>query len=714
MSSGHGCGLAVAAVPIATRSDDTEMANSKRKTALDGPGLRTLTPGAGPAVLTALADAQSTHRLEVSCLVNTAHATSTMTDVSRLLFDEGADVIEADALLDGDYMSMFYLLKPSACGPRSWKALLSKVNATVPAVSSDAAPHKACTCQVHNVSVEAESESICLRTVWDALHDRGLQVLSCSMQSHRSRVEASTADPCGSAFTSPPAPKSARAGAGSDMSFLVMDLLQQLSGAERQTAVAESVVNACRLRDATSCSVGITESTSNARTASQRLSSGHCFCQQRRQPSGLSAMLYPESYLEPRADGRKRFIPADRDENTEPAAVELFVDDTICKTSTCIEIECRNRKGLMFDVLRTASAAGLRVMQARGSLTPQGQATLQLFLVDHQQQPIADHSLLRAVLHQLRSAVAQPLSIAVVPSNEGMLDVLVITPLDAGRRGRPCVARDVADVLSAQPLRIDTVFVGAVGDCADQGGLPGDVLHEMMSCLQFPQLQRHDRDPLMLSWIEEVNNRLLVYTPRITDSPLLSPCANEGAGKDAAAHASACRSGSAGAGPARAPSGPPAAPSCDARSAESEEPGTVPMLHDLEQHFCSAFLDDDFIPGGERAAPSPAQRPVPPEPAANGAAAADSARSLRDAAPVGREGGRRLGLGKQESNLETGLSFFGPATADSHIPEELGQMMEMHHFIVAGDERQVGSGCSSLAALRSQLLDKLLGVPALR
>lgn len=87
-------------------------------------------------------------RLEVSCLVRMAHASSMMTDVSRLLFDEGAEIIEADTLLDGDYVSMFYVLRSSACGPRCWKTLLSKIDASASAASRDVAPPQPCTCQV--------------------------------------------------------------------------------------------------------------------------------------------------------------------------------------------------------------------------------------------------------------------------------------------------------------------------------------------------------------------------------------------------------------------------------------------------------------------------------------------------------------------------------------------------------------------------------------
>lgn len=79
--------------------------------------------------------------------------------------------------------------------------------------------------------------------------------------------------------------------------------------------------------------------------------------------------------------------------------------------------------------------------------------------------------------------------VQVMPSEAGVLDVLVVTPMDSGQRGRPRVARDVTAVLASEPLRIDAAFIGAVGDCADQGRVPGDVLHEMMSSLQLPHMQ---------------------------------------------------------------------------------------------------------------------------------------------------------------------------------------------------------------------------------
>lgn len=87
-------------------------------------------------------------RLEVSCLVRLSKASGMITDVSRLLFQEGVDVVQADTLLDGEYVSMFYELTPTSCGPRSWQALLSKVNDAVFAAGYDVAYPQSCTCQV--------------------------------------------------------------------------------------------------------------------------------------------------------------------------------------------------------------------------------------------------------------------------------------------------------------------------------------------------------------------------------------------------------------------------------------------------------------------------------------------------------------------------------------------------------------------------------------
>lgn len=213
-------------------------------------------------------------------------------------------------------------------------------------------------------------------------------------------------------------------------------------------------------------------------------------------------------------------------------------------------------------------------------------------------------------------------------------------------------------------------------------------------------------------WVEEVNNRLQVHTPRVTDSPLFSPCAREAPRDTARGPADAGGASSAVPVPV---ADPPPAPSCEARSAASDEPASVPVLHDLEQHFCSAFLDDDFVPGKEAAAPVN-RRTLPAGILANeGVGAGVGAGVAGDGtiAWAGR-GPRPLGpVVQQDSNLETGLSFFGPATVHSHFPEELGNAVEVHHYVVAAGTRGAGGAFGSLAQLRQALHTTLLcGTPA--
>lgn len=104
-----------------------------------------------------------------------SQACGMITDVSRLLFQEGVDVVQADTLIDGEYVSMFFELKPTRCGPRSWKALQSKVNAAVLAAGYDVAYPQSCTCQVF-----ARHSHLCccsdpqirgIRTDMSSLHD---------------------------------------------------------------------------------------------------------------------------------------------------------------------------------------------------------------------------------------------------------------------------------------------------------------------------------------------------------------------------------------------------------------------------------------------------------------------------------------------------------------------------------------------------------------
>lgn len=72
-------------------------------------------------------------------------------------------------------------------------------------------------------------------------------------------------------------------------------------------------------------------------------------------------------------------------------------------------------QGLLYDAMRTADAAGVLVAQAHCGLQAPGRASMQLFVRDTAQQPLADDAALLSLLHQLLYTIARPLSVAVRP-----------------------------------------------------------------------------------------------------------------------------------------------------------------------------------------------------------------------------------------------------------------------------------------------------------
>lgn len=217
------------------------------------------------------------------------------------------------------------------------------------------------------------------------------------MQRHQQHAPATTASQQHSAGISEPVSHcSAESHDASDMSFLVVDSQQELGSAERKQSVASSIMDSCCGRDGTTCSVHITEHTPAAlNNGPDGLPPSHCLCQQQTRQSGecagLNCSIEPRAdcFLEPRADGaapppphspcsppfqadashciarrvararrgarqrsdvacrcagRRRFVTSCADDNLEAAAVRLHVDDSVGGSSTCIEIECRDRK----------------------------------------------------------------------------------------------------------------------------------------------------------------------------------------------------------------------------------------------------------------------------------------------------------------------------------------------------------------------------------
>ena len=98
----------------------------------------------------------------------------------------------------------------------------------------------------------------------------------------------------------------------------------------------------------------------------------------------------------------------------------ITVDRTLGHDSVCVCIDCSDRKGLLYDILRTTHTWGVLTVTTR--LVPQGDGavSIQLFLKDGGHAPLHDPELLRPLLHELHKAVLQPVCVSVrFPARRG-------------------------------------------------------------------------------------------------------------------------------------------------------------------------------------------------------------------------------------------------------------------------------------------------------
>lgn len=153
-----------------------------------------------------------------------------------------------------------------------------------------------------------------------------------------------------------------------------------------------------------------------------------------------------------------------------------------------VHITCPDRKGLVYDVMRTLHDANTRV--ACGCIATQGgRAELELYVQDSDRQRCSDacvcvgllcvagplhREMLAELQSGLRTAAVLPVRLSVGEVFDGICTELVCTAyIDVGGRGRPRVTYDVTAALSALHLRVFQADIFWVSDAqlASDGGL---------------------------------------------------------------------------------------------------------------------------------------------------------------------------------------------------------------------------------------------------
>jgi predicted regulator of amino acid metabolism with ACT domain len=96
-------------------------------------------------------------------------------------------------------------------------------------------------------------------------------------------------------------------------------------------------------------------------------------------------------------------------------SLEISVDCTLGHGSVCVTIECDDRQGIIYDVLREVHNSGIQATQVSCHQGHPGRSKLLVFLKDAVGGKL-NTDLLQPLLHRVRKAIMCPVTVSVCPT----------------------------------------------------------------------------------------------------------------------------------------------------------------------------------------------------------------------------------------------------------------------------------------------------------
>lgn len=142
-----------------------------------------------------------------------------------------------------------------------------------------------------------------------------------------------------------------------------------------------------------------------------------------------------------------------------PAPTTITVDNALSPSHTLVQILCRDRKGLIYDIMRTLKDYNIQVSYGRFFANPRGNFEMDLFIMQADGKKIVDPNKQDALCSRLRMELLHPLRVAVV-SRGPDTELLVANPVELSGRGRPLVFHDITLALKILNISIFSVEIG--------------------------------------------------------------------------------------------------------------------------------------------------------------------------------------------------------------------------------------------------------------
>lgn len=141
------------------------------------------------------------------------------------------------------------------------------------------------------------------------------------------------------------------------------------------------------------------------------------------------------------------------EEYGEREDVQVTVDNSTTPSYSLVNIVCRDRKGLVYDLMRTVKSIHIRVAYGKVNVRRDYMCETDLFVQEVDGSQITDQEAQEELIERMKQAAALPVVISIKDVyDETCTELLVLANLDSGARGRPRVTYDVTAALNAMQL----------------------------------------------------------------------------------------------------------------------------------------------------------------------------------------------------------------------------------------------------------------------
>lgn len=139
--------------------------------------------------------------------------------------------------------------------------------------------------------------------------------------------------------------------------------------------------------------------------------------------------------------------------------ISVTMDNSLSSVHTLIQIQCGDRKGLLYDIMRTVKDCNIQISYGRFYASQNRRCDVDLFVVQSDGKKILDLQRQGSLCCRLRMELLRPLRVALVDRGPDT-ELLVANPVEVSGKGRPLVFYDITLALKNLQKRIFLAEIG--------------------------------------------------------------------------------------------------------------------------------------------------------------------------------------------------------------------------------------------------------------